>query len=110
MENNKIDNLSEVMDFIKSKNIELGVMYNFTIYVQNKSGAEVFEGNVPVSFGFDSNYRTIDIFWEDVGFADYKSLGLFGRHNTLYDSSKMIIDKGRLKIIDSNGNELYISQ
>ncbi|MCI1027049.1 hypothetical protein [Pantoea dispersa] len=30
------------------------------------------------------NYALIDIFWEDSGYGDYKSLGLFGRMSTQY--------------------------
>jgi hypothetical protein len=54
--------------------------------------------DIEVTVTFDgTNYATINIFWEESGFKNYRILGLYGQMNTQYQEAYFVKPRG-LKI------------
>ena len=58
--------------------------------------------DIVVTTTFDgTNYATINIFWEDHGFENFRDLGLYGQAKTQYQDVYLTLPRG-LKIVDDS--------
>ncbi len=55
---------------------------------------------IDIRLNNNPNFSTIDIMWEDFGYKNYKSMGLFGRMTTQYQRVEKT-DESQFTIIDT---------
>ena len=64
-------------------------------------GTSVLSGTVRCHFGIDHHNGRISVYWEEAGFPNYKTAGLFGQMSTNYQELKRL-NGGVLRIIGTS--------
>ena len=78
------------------------------ITVKNGETIIIDSEKIRINLIFDgTNYANVNIYWEDFGYENYKSLGLFGQMSTKW---QMVKECGSNCImVDSEPNNIYIN-